>query len=542
LLERLIENWLDNASERSYQVPFTQMLIDMGLSVVHSSRHAPIELGKDVIAIDAAGNPSAYQLKAVSGKKIPKSELTKLIDQINELVFTKIFHPSIENNKRHQPYLVINGEFEEESLLLLEQLNKGYIEKGYLPVKTFVRGQLLSHAKDLAERLIPNELQNFRLLLELYLEDGRANINKEKHAKLLLDNLSFLIDDSEPPKQKEIQRLINSMCLINSIASFPYSNNLNYFSEIESWVMCIAYIFAVVEKYNLEDKYWLENFKVIEKRIYFLLELIVDETIENYDIIEGDEFTDIHFYKSRITLLNALLSSYCLWSMVQNNIDESRYDHCRTFILKNFNNIHLWGEAAIVQSICTYYYFRKIDASPRPDFHLLHILDGLCKLNILGSKTALPNPYYNCEQVILSLNEIEGSIIKDSFAGQSYTAESLMHLFVRRNYKVHARFSWPAYTKLINESIEFDHPWNAYLWRNETGATNVSSWPKRTKHWEELKLEASESNGGNLPILLKRFPFLYPLFLIVYPHRINSETARWLESYFRNNANYTQKI
>jgi hypothetical protein len=39
------------------------MLVAEGYTIVHLSRHSPIEMGKDIIAIDKDGIPCAFQLK-----------------------------------------------------------------------------------------------------------------------------------------------------------------------------------------------------------------------------------------------------------------------------------------------------------------------------------------------------------------------------------------------------------------------------------------------------------------------------------------------
>lgn len=52
MIEKLLENWLDSASERSYQAVFVQILSAQGYRVVHSTRHTALEYGKDVLAID----------------------------------------------------------------------------------------------------------------------------------------------------------------------------------------------------------------------------------------------------------------------------------------------------------------------------------------------------------------------------------------------------------------------------------------------------------------------------------------------------------
>ena len=60
--ERLVEDWLTKASERSYQTPFAQALLADGMQVLRVG-HGPHEHGKDIIAIDPNGGVHAYQLK-----------------------------------------------------------------------------------------------------------------------------------------------------------------------------------------------------------------------------------------------------------------------------------------------------------------------------------------------------------------------------------------------------------------------------------------------------------------------------------------------
>ena len=67
MLERLIENWLDSAGERSYQRCFCQMLTGQGLRIVHNTKHTPQEFGKDVIAVSPEGKLVGYQLKGNPG-------------------------------------------------------------------------------------------------------------------------------------------------------------------------------------------------------------------------------------------------------------------------------------------------------------------------------------------------------------------------------------------------------------------------------------------------------------------------------------------
>jgi len=112
VLERLIESWLDSASERSYQAPFCQMLLAEGHTVLHSTRHAPLEFGKDVISIGPDGIPCAFQLKGNPGTRLTLVQLRDIKGQLLELVTQPIVLPGVPAG-RHRCYLVTNGETEE---------------------------------------------------------------------------------------------------------------------------------------------------------------------------------------------------------------------------------------------------------------------------------------------------------------------------------------------------------------------------------------------------------------------------------------------
>src|SRR3984885_9369972 len=102
--ERLLEGWLDSAGERTYQGPFCQVLSAEGYSVLHSTRHAHIEFGKDVIAVAPDGIPCAYQLKGNPGGRLTLAQFRDIQPQLGELVSQAIVYPGAPN-VRHRSYL-----------------------------------------------------------------------------------------------------------------------------------------------------------------------------------------------------------------------------------------------------------------------------------------------------------------------------------------------------------------------------------------------------------------------------------------------------
>jgi len=500
MIERLLENWLDSASEKSYQLPFAQMLMHQGMKIIHVSRHSPIEHGKDIIALDNSRQIHAYQLKGVGGRKLSLKALQDILPQLQALVFAKIEHPAVKTRKWHKSYLVLNGELEEEASDLLSKINQGFIEKNgsEYQIEVIPKGIILDLAKSMSTRLIPQELTEFRLFLELYLEDGRAFLPKERFVNLILGCLPS-ITNGKKPKVKEFARSVTSLGLINSLALSSFSKKDNHFAEIEGWILYLSHISASIERYSIGEKYWLESYLLIENWIFSLLRELVIEIKSNPDAYEGDGLTEIFVHRTKITLLEALCSVYAFWCLYRGEAKDDLAQFCKDFIKENHHRVELWGEGAIPQLVIIYWLLRKVEATPRPDFWLLHILETLCNQNDFDSDNAIPNPYYSAESIMLSKTNNAKYRIDDNFAGESFTSEALMHLYVRRNWKQHAKLSWAAFTRVQNCMVKLDQPWQAYLWRNREGVDNISFWPKMTKDWEELKIEAAESEGKGLP-------------------------------------------
>ena len=63
LIERIVENWLTSASERTFQIPFCQLLSAKGEKLLYIATHGQFEKGKDVITELPDGTLRAYQMK-----------------------------------------------------------------------------------------------------------------------------------------------------------------------------------------------------------------------------------------------------------------------------------------------------------------------------------------------------------------------------------------------------------------------------------------------------------------------------------------------
>lgn len=594
MIERVIENWLDSCTERTFQIPFCYMLQAEGYTILHLTRHCGMELGKDIIALDKNGIPCVFQLKSSESKKITLAQWREINQQLIDLVYTKSIHPSINTTKHHQAFLVTNKELEEEVIRVIDDFNRKRDDEGQKEkkLKTIIKGELLEKAKKLGSDLWPTELNDTKIFLEIYLCNGKGNLPKEKLAFLFnstlklsdwfkiddntlkhlknkipndkleilkknekylknkkfskkdlnntMENLKFTYEEMEivakcsnqldkNMSKTQILRNITSCALLCAAAIYSFSSNKNYVAEIEAWTIYLAYIFAAAERWNLTSKEIKGSTEIALETIYNSLTLLCEELIDRKHYIEGDKFTDYKIYPIRITKLISLMSVYALWRKYRGIAKTQQDTFIENFCVKNLNYLTIWGEKVIPQLLAFFWYWKTIDPTPQPQFLIKELIDIITEKNDPEGNDCLPNPYFEEDVVIPYLLNISDNEITEKFSGASYTLEAIVHLFVRLNWKQEMKFLWPSITRISFYSFFPSETWQYYIWRCEEGK-NVHFYPSFTKNWSDLKNEAFESNGNNLPKFLKENYVFFILFLIVYPHRLRGDAIRWLAS------------
>ena len=530
MLERVIENWLDKATERSFEQPFCYMLSAEGHTIIHLTRHDPMEMGKDIISIAPDGTPCAFQLK--SGN-ISLGKWDKEVSfQTDALVTRHINHSSDIRSKHHRSYLVTNGNIGEKVSRAIEDRNQAWAKQNLsdFHLQTIVRGEILEKAKNLGTDLWPTELTDIKTLLEMFLESGRGVLPKGKLASLFESTIPLTpCDNGRHPSQNHCERAIASAAILCAIATSSFSNERNHAAEIEAWTLYIAYVLAVAERWGLCAKVYENEFEIATQSIYNSLTNLCDEIKERKYLVEGDPLSDTHVYKLRVTWLLGLMSIYALWKSSRSEAKDEADDFIREFCMEKRQQLDLWGEAAIPQLLALFWYLCKIDATKEPGCFLHCLITSICKQNGPTGDDPLASPYYEAEDILPHIHGVAEEPLMDSFRGVSYSLEGLVHLYVRRN-RMQAMISlWPNVTRLMYQSFEPENFCDFYRWRNEEGKNRTES-PKLTQEWEGLRALASEPDGACIPPSIKKHPILLLLFLCVYPHRMNAQILRWLDT------------
>ncbi len=533
MLERVIENWLDKATERSFEQPFCYMLSAEGHTIIHLTKHDPMEMGKDIITIAPDGTPCAFQLKTgdISLAKWDK----EVSSQTDALVTRHINHSSVVSSKHHRSYLVTNGNIAEKVSRAIDDRNRAWAKQclSDFHLQTIVRGQLIEKAKGLGDNLWPTELTDIKTLLEMFLEDGQGVLPKEKLVSLFESTFSLkLLNNGRKPSKRHCERVIASAAILCAIATSSFSNEKNHVAEIEAWVLYISHVLALAEQWGLSDRVYQGEFKIATQSIYNSLANLCDEIKEREYLIEGDPLADSYIYDVRVTWLLGLMSIYALWRGSKKEPKDEVDDFLSEFCKEKQAKLDLWGEAAIPQFLAFLWYSPKISATRKPDDILDYLISEICEQNGPKGGGFLASPYYEADDILPETLGVAEEPLMDSFSGQSYTLEGLIHLYVRGNSMQSKQFMkslWPDVTRLMYQSFEPANFCDFYRWRNEEGKNRTVS-PQHTQDWEELRELASESEGACIPPSIKNHPILLLLFLCVYPHRMNAEILRWLDT------------
>ena len=377
----------------------------------------------------------------------------------------------------------------------------------------------------------PSELTDRNSFLKLFLADGRSRFDKDKLAVLLQSILPLSLSANEDQITKtECVRCITSAILLTSTAISSFSNENNYFAEIEAWTVCQAYVLATIERWNLK-KDIQKSLNVTSDTIYNSLTLLCEELMERTHFVEGDAISDKVVYRLRITLLIGLMSTYALWRKEKKEMVSKHDEFIKKFCLEKMSQMVLWGEAAIPQFLSLFWYLKTIDATPLPDSLIRNLANTIAVCNHPRSKNPISNPYFDENSVIPRSIGISDENIHENFQGCSFSIESLIHIITRRKWRQWMNGIWPDVSRLGFCFFIPDERWQYYLWNSEKGLT-ATKFPPLTKKWDDIRREADEINNDNIPHYFINNPISLLIFLIVFPHRLRTDTVRLLDNHF----------
>lgn len=535
MLERLIENWLDNASERSYQRCFCQMLAGQGFHIVHNTEHTPLEFGKDVIAVSPGGKLVGYQLKGNPGGVLKPRDFDEIRGQLEQLATLALAIPGFEGKVPDECYLVTNGEIDEAVYHQIQLLNASLVQRGHPAekIKTITRGKLLSWAQNMGLSLWPSEMEDFGNLVKLLNFNGDEMFPAKILDPLLRNTLRF----DKDVKSAELSRRVTSAAVMTAVALHSFSRRRNHFAEITAWIMFITYSIAAGEKNETDyARCCKESVLAARDGIYDLLGQLCEEASERKVLVEGDPCSEFAFYRPRVLLMSALMAIYWMWSEAESWKRPQHKALVERLIPEELPSNWLWGEGAIPNFLTYIWYRKKVAASADNDPMVADVLAALLRNKVGGEGEPLASPYYDAEEVAQhkyrSILGCQDPFEGDGFERDSYFCESLMMCLVRSNLKHVCQQLWPDFTKINHERVVPGRAWQFGLYRTGDEATNETQVYPPTVQWSELQEICRDYAAVDVPDALKADPILLLLFVNVFPFRASFSVVKFLHKQF----------
>ena len=174
MLEKLVDAWLTDASERSYEAAFGQLLVIEGHRVIHGPMHHPYEHGKDIIAWNPEGELCAYQLKGGSGT-LDVRRIEAIQNQLLTAAAAVVRHPSLHTPQPpDRVFLVTNQSATGPAQDHISVLSEGNRSRRLAPLHLIEHAELLSRFVEAEGQFFPSSPTVLNAFLTLFLADGRG--------------------------------------------------------------------------------------------------------------------------------------------------------------------------------------------------------------------------------------------------------------------------------------------------------------------------------------------------------------------------------
>ncbi len=525
MIERIIENWLINSTERSYTIPFCQVLGTKGYRILHISKHGVAEQGKDIIARDQQNKPCGFQLK--SGD-LNTTKWRGIRGEIEDLVQQPIAFPGVDPREQRRAVLVTNGVITEDVRLSINGLNTEFELKGWPALEVVTKQELLQSFIEAQGSFLPNEPKDIRDFLELYLSDGRMNLDKGKCASYIHGTL---FKANQAPNPHELERRIAGTLLLVKYSLLPYEMVENHIAIVESLVILCAHVLALAEQHDLHDRFWRSSYNLCLYAIRDSLDRLREEIKERNNLFfEGEILGDGgEVYRARTTMVLGWVAG----NEISHFIEDPTYEldgNILEVIRHNWpDNVSLWGESAtvhfILSALCASLFGDKELAC---DIYQRAIAE-LAAANNSESDSGLADPYYSVEQVLSEVLQIEDlGIDFGSFAGTAFTLKPLIDCIVREDRRDILEINWDNISRTDSREFTPEPVWNTYFWNSDTGTESLNAF-ERPQSWAQLREKAFLPPIGIPTKMLSVGRSLLPLFLLTYPHRLRSDLVRIID-------------
>jgi hypothetical protein len=516
--ERLVEDWLIRINERGYEVPFAQSLVSKGYRVLRVG-HSPTEHGKDVLAIAPDGAVCGYQLK--SGD-FGQADVSKHHEQLNMLVEARPTYPGLPASFIYRPYLVTTGEFKYPAISLINELNASWTHRG-LPTLELINGrQLHVDFVGLSSDFWPSEAPAVRRFRELYLVDGRGDLDLSQFA-------AFLVEILRGAKSAlDLERRIAGANLFASYLLGEFYYQGDHWSVVQGWTVCAAQIAWAGESGGFNAVHWEVGFSLAKEAALAALETLHKEALSADGLRVKDRELD-DFTRTRNTISIAAAACWDLIAATRAEGNASKFESAQTLTgLIGRSRVLFWGEGAFPDFAILMWLLEKSGRQQVAKEMVLGLIEGVARRNARHSEDPFQDPYVSPDEFLTKL--FDGSQLQTvrKEAIESYSLLAFVTLAVRRNLRSELESLWHSISYVDLASFRPATPADVLLWRCDEGEERQINFDQPQK-WDDLRTLAFRDDRERLPRILCDDPVFALIFLLVFRHRAQLSLVKHLD-------------
>lgn len=502
-VERLVEDWLINSDERSYQIPFASYLSKLGHKVNYVSPHGALEHGKDIISTSPERKMHAYQLKAGN---INLTSWRKIKEEVREAATVPVNIPGHARRVVDRAFLVLTGHVSDPVRDQITLINDDHVKRKYAVIEIMELPDLVTGFTDVFESFFPATVAPLHDLVRLYLANGRGPQDKNT----LFTVLQTVVGNPSGPRIAA--RSLSNLMVAAEFAAAPYRRSKNHISVIDTWVIAACHILRLARRLSLRSRYWEQPLGLCQQAIEAAASDLLDEGFSRDHFLEGDPLLDAAFSGHRKSLvlgyMGAIVNSRCIQGQEVRDHSAQLLD-----VLHRECPLAVWGEGA-----WNYHLNLALALRHTPDgASTAEALVASWLAHVCPRKPPWPkDPYWTVDdEVSLSQQREQSTREEPEQARVSYTAAAATGFLARRMLRNTLKWAWRALSRYQLAQLAPAEPWIELDWAVENGSLELHILPI-TGSWSKLRAEAAAQRSS---LFADEESWLLPYFLCVYPHR-----------------------
>ncbi len=284
MIERLIENWLTNLSERkNLDIPFRLLLEAEGHRVNgHRTIHGPLELGKDIISWHP--REQRYYFFQLKSGDATQNDWVEMERQMLLMVEVPYVHPNYHPGDPYQPVWVCTGQLQESVRIALGLKNNEAHRQGKPTIEVWERSTLVKKFRD-AFFDLPFVDDPFAVDFLKRWSQASEYLADEGELRQFFHNYLFAQGGITQPR--EMRRHLATYTLMLTQLSQRYEALGDHYSAIDCTILGAVQLYEFIATQQLKKSISQSSMQLTQELIGFFLQKLVNacsadlETVAN---------------------------------------------------------------------------------------------------------------------------------------------------------------------------------------------------------------------------------------------------------------------